>query len=198
VVSKQREPSTAAGRWARGWRLDRNPLRRASDRTETFVLVLLFVAFLVGAPLAALGSSAWAHTLAQRDLHAQLASRYLVTAVTTVAPASQSGSLVSAARARWTAPDGKVVTDELAVPDGSKTGTPVQIWTTDDGKVTTQPMNASGVGSLTVLGGVAGVIAFAALLTLSGALARWSIDRRRMAAWDSDWRMMGPRWTTRA
>jgi hypothetical protein len=31
-----------------------------------------------------------------------------------------------------------------------------------------------------------------------GVLARWSLDRRRMDAWEADWQSTGPRWTTRA
>ena len=62
--SKERKPrATLTGRFVRGRRFDRNPLRRAADRAETIVLALLLVAFLVGAPLAALASGAWAHAI---------------------------------------------------------------------------------------------------------------------------------------
>ena len=37
---------TRLGRFARGVRPDRNPLRRSSDRLETAVLALLVIAFL--------------------------------------------------------------------------------------------------------------------------------------------------------
>jgi hypothetical protein len=30
-----------------------------------------------------------------------------------------------------------------------------------------------------------------------GALGRRALDKRRMAAWDADWRATGPRWTAR-
>ena len=80
--SKERKPrATLTGRFVRGRRFDRNPLRRAADRAETIVLALLLVAFLVGAPLAALASGAWAHAMAQRAELAQAASRRQVTAV---------------------------------------------------------------------------------------------------------------------
>ena len=59
--SKERRPrTTPAGRFVRGRRFDRNPLRRPADRAETIVLALLLVAFLIGAPLAALASGSWA------------------------------------------------------------------------------------------------------------------------------------------
>ena len=63
--------ATCTSRFVRGRRFDRNPLRRAADRAETIVLALLLVAFLVGAPLAALASGAWAHAMAQRAELAQ-------------------------------------------------------------------------------------------------------------------------------
>jgi hypothetical protein len=44
------------------------------------------------------------------------------------------------------------------------------------------------VTELTVLGEVSGAAVVAALLGLCGLLARWSINRRRMASWDVDWR----------
>lgn len=49
---RQREPrATRTGRLVRQWRLDRNPLRRASDRADTVVLTMLVLAFVVSAPL---------------------------------------------------------------------------------------------------------------------------------------------------
>ena len=80
--SKERKPrATLTGRFVRGRRFDRNPLRRPADRAETIVLAVLLVAFLVGAPLAALASGSWAHAIAQRAELAQVASRRQVTAV---------------------------------------------------------------------------------------------------------------------
>jgi hypothetical protein len=29
-------------------------------------------------------------------------------------------------------------------------------------------------------------------------VTRWTLDKRRIAAWDAEWRSTGPRWTTRA
>jgi ABC-type Fe3+ transport system permease subunit len=203
--SKERKPrTTLTGRFVRGRRFDRNPLRRPADRAETIVLVLLLVAFLVGAPLAALASGAWAHTMAQRAALAQAATRRQVTAVVLAAPAAPAGpllgssDLVSVVRARWTAPDGTVVTSEMPVPIGTRAGATVPVWTTRDGQLTSPPMGDSQVASLAHLGEIAGAAAVALLLALVGIVARRSLDKRRMAAWDADWQSTGPRWTTRA
>jgi hypothetical protein len=59
-------------------------------------------------------------------------------------------------------------------------------------------MNDSQVAALTTLGAATGVTTLAAVLVLAGALARGSLNRRRLAGWDADWQATGPRWTTRA
>jgi hypothetical protein len=200
--SRQRKAGTTrTGRLVRGRRLDRNPLRRASDRAETLVLTLLVVAFLAGAPLAALASGAWAHALAQRTELAQTASRRQVTAAVQAAPAAPAaGSLDpdSLVQARWTAPDGAVMSGYLPVPAGTSAGATFRVWTTRNGQLTSHPMGSRQVAYLTDLGEATGAAAVAIVLALSGILVRWSLDRRRMAAWADDWQATGPRWTTHA
>jgi hypothetical protein len=106
--------------------------------------------------------------------------------------------MASVAPARWTAPDGMVVTGEMPVPVGTRAGATVPVWTTRDGQLTSHPISDSQVASLTDLGEMAGAAAVALLLALVGVLARRSLAKRRMAAWDADWQSTGPRWTTRA
>jgi len=200
--SKERKPrATLTGRFVRGRRFDSNPLRRPGDRAETIVLALLLVAFLVGAPLTALASGSWAHAIAQRAELAQVASRHQVTAVVLKAagPATAgSWNLSSVTSARWTAPDGTVVTGELPVPAYTSAGATVRVWTTRDGQLTSMPMGESQVAYLADLGEITGAATVALLLALVGVLARRSLDKRRMAAWESDWQSTEPRWTTRA
>ena len=200
--SKERRPrATPAGRFVRGRRFDRNPLRRPVDRAETIVLALLLVAFLVSAPLAALASGSWAHAIAQRAELAQMASRRQVTAVVlkVAGPATPgSWNLTSVTSARWTAPDGTVVTSELPVPAYTSAGVKVHVWTTRDGQLTSPPMSESQVASTKQLGEIAGAAAVAVLLAVVGVLARSSLDKRRMAALEADWQSTGPRWTTHA
>jgi hypothetical protein len=91
-----------------------------------------------------------------------------------------------------------VVTSELPVPVGTSAGATVSVWTTRDGQLTSLPMGESQVTSLTDLGEIAGAVTVALVLALVGVLARWSLDKRRMDAWEADWQSTGPRWTTRA
>jgi len=165
------------------------------------MLALLATVFLVAAPLAAQAAGGWAHAMAQRAELAQLASRSQVSAVIVTKPAPPTmaqEAFVSTAKARWTAPDGAVVTGLVPVPVGTEAGATVNVWTTRDGQPTSQPLNGPDVASLTVLGAATGVAALAAVLVLAGALARRSLNRRRLASWAADWKATGPRWTTRA
>jgi len=181
-------------------RFDRNPLRRATDRAETVVLILLAALFLAGAPLSALAAGAGVHSAAQREYLAQQASRYQVTATIERAAggAASGGDLTTDMMARWTMPDGTVKHAEMAVSIGYTPGDTLRVWTTRSGDLTTPPMAQAQVTSLTELATVAGAAALALVVAAAGVLARWWLNRRRIAAWDADWRVTGPRWTTRA
>ena len=130
----------------------------------------------------------------------QEASRRQVTAVvlTVAAPTADGEQLAWQAQARWRAPDGQEVTHEVPVPSGTTVGGKLQVWTDRTGDFTTAPLLDSQVADQTTSGEALGVIAAASVLTLAGALALWTLNKRRMAAWDADWHATGPRWTTRA
>ena len=201
--STQRKPrSSRLGRFVRGRRLDRNPLRRASDRAETVVLAALVAGFLAGAPFAAQASGAWVHATAQREQAAQESSRHQVPAVllTGASPTVRDSLAAPAfeAKARWTAPDGAKITSEIPAPSGTRAGATVRVWVTRDGALSDPPLLDSQVlGDVTFA--EAGAVAVLALTAgATGALARRSLDKRRMAGWDAEWRAAGPRWTTRA
>jgi len=156
------------GRWLRrlirGRRLDRNPLRRTSDRAETLILAGLMTAFLAGAPAAAIAGGSLMHGLAEHTRQAQLATRSQVTAVTLQAvpgpgQSRNTGFTRPAVEARWTAPDGKTVTGEVPVFLGTPAGAKVQVWTTASGKLADPPLEEAQVASLTTLGQVISVIA---------------------------------------
>lgn len=196
---KPRPGVTRLGRFVRRWRFDRNPLRRATDRVETAVLVLLVTAFLIGTPFAALAAGSWMHSMARQAQLAQEASRHQVTAsvlAVTAPPAGQN--LAWQAQARWRAPDGHEVTNEVPVPPDTVVGRKLQVWTDRTGDFTTAPLTNSQVAGQTAIGEGLGVITSAVVLTLAGGLALWALNKRRMAAWDADWHATGPRWTTRA
>jgi hypothetical protein len=191
------------GRFVRGRRPDRNPLRRASDRAETTVLALLVVVFIACAPFIALASGGWELARAHQAQLTEQASWHQVPAVVLRMSSGVQGgwgyaALAAQAQARWTAPDGRVVTGEIPVPYGTTAGTTVSLWTASDGEPTEPPLQDSQVSGCAYFAGTVSVAALAALLAAIGLLARRALDKRRMAAWDAEWRATGPRWTTRA
>jgi hypothetical protein len=191
--------ATRLGRFVRGRRPDRNPLRRGSDRVETAVLALLVIVFLAAAPFAALASGSWALARAHQAQLAERASSYQVPALVLKLEVPSGGAYGDpAAQARWTARDGTVITAEIAVPLGTTAGATQRLWTTADGQLINPPLEDSQVtGQAHVAEGLA-VVTLAVLLTITGLVTCWTLDKRRMAAWDAEWRSTGPRWTTRA
>jgi hypothetical protein len=188
------------GRFVRGRRLDRNPLRRPSDRAESAVLIVLVIVFIAAAPFAALACGAWARATAHQVQATQQVSTYQVPAVVLRVPqgSQASGYAAPEARARWTAPDGKVISDEVPVPAATAAGTVVRVWITRDGQLTDAPLQDTQVAGQADFAATAGVVALAAMLAVTGVLARRALDKRRIAAWDADWRATGRRWTRRA
>ena len=201
MSARKRQPgATRLSRFVRGQRLDRNPLRRATDRAETIVLTVLVILLLAGGPFAALATGSWTHAMAGRTQLAQEASRRQVTAVVvSVAPPSAGDwGLTWQAKARWRAPDGREVTDEIPVPSSTAVGATLPVWTDLSGGFTTAPLLDSQVAGQVVTGEILGVISLAGVLAVAGALILSRINKRRMANWDADWRATGPRWTARA
>jgi len=200
MSSGTRKPrASRLGRFARGRQPDRNPLRRGSDRIETAVLAALIIAFAAAAPFTAQATGAWVHAIAHRVQATQQASWHQATAVLLNAAPAVSGKtrFLPQVKAWWTAPDGKKVTGQVSVQPGTRAGTTVPVWTTRDGQLTDPPLQDSQVADQVVSAEIAGVLALAIVLTVTGLLARRALDKRRMAAWDADWRTTEPRWTTR-
>jgi hypothetical protein len=188
------------GRFIRGRRLDRNPLRRTSDRVETAVLAALVVTFLVAGPLVALACGSTVHATAQRTQVAERSSRYQIRAVVlNEASQENTGNVrltpeIPEVRVRWSAPEGNVVTGEVPVSPGTADHTTVLLWTTRDGQLTDPPLTGSQVAARTWLAAVVGDVILASLLAIAGLLVRLIIDRRQKALWDADWITTGPRW----
>jgi hypothetical protein len=192
-------PATRLGRFVRGRRADRNPLRRGSDRVETAVLVLLVIVFLAAAPFVALASGSWALAMAHQAQLAERASSFQVPAHVLKLEAPGGGAYGGpAAQVRWTAHDGTVITADIAVPFGVAAGSTQWLWTTADGQLTNAPLEDSQVTGQAHIAEGFSVVTLAVLLTAAGLVTRWTLDKRRMAAWDTEWRSTGPHWTTRA
>jgi hypothetical protein len=149
-------------RLARALGLDRNPLRRATDRAEAWIRVGLVGIFLIAGPMAALSAGQWAYhagiTVAQ--MHAAPTHR--------VKPAALRQAPTN--------------TDLLRAGKGAG----------GRGEGTGPSARTSGVlAAVMTLAALA--LALLAVLRLALAL----LSRRRLAAWETAWSRVGPRWSKR-
>ncbi|WP_438290504.1 Rv1733c family protein [Streptomyces sp. HUAS TT7] len=189
----------------RRWRWRHNPLRRRSDTIEAWTRVVLGTALFLGAPLAGSLAGLTMYDQAQATAAQQRASRHLVRATVLedvpTSPASTDGAAtrqVSPVAVRWTTSDGRTVTGNVKMPEGTRSGSPTDIWVDTHDRTTTAPRSSSDSRAQAM--GVGGVTTTAAGLAVGGLwLAfRSTANRRRMAEWERDWAVTGPQWGLRS
>lgn len=191
VRGLQRLRCTVRGLWP-----DHNPLRRASDRAEAVVLAALLVAFLAGAPLTALLAGQWAASAGARAVTASPAASYRVPAVLLTDTPYQAYAWPDAyVPARWTAPGGTPHTGIVSAPLGTPRGATVMIWTDRAGQVLAPPVSPVQIGSQALLAAAVAPLILAFVLVSVGMLVHQQLERRRLAAWEADWRATGPAWS---
>ena len=174
----------------------RNQLRRPYDRIEGAIFLALSVAFLV----AMVGTSVLSVRLYQSQ-RAETAGLRPATAI--LIQAGPDGRMAPGeVLARWPAPGGRTRSGELtAVTDpvlsSTAAGTRIPVWLNRDG----QPMAPPPGPALMIVDAL-----LTAFIATAGAalgllmcywLCRVTLDRRRLAAWESAWSLTGPRWTSR-
>jgi hypothetical protein len=162
-------------------------------------MALLIAAFLVGAPVAAFAAGHAAAVTGSRIERAQAGWRS-VAAIVLRNAAADSQPMFQAALdprvpARWTAPDGAARTGKIYAPAGAKAGSRVLVWVDGSGRLTDVPLRPGDVAEETALAALLTTVAVAAVLGVAGLVARWVLDRRRLAAWDARWKATGPQWT---
>jgi hypothetical protein len=192
------QATTQAGRLRRRLREfwpDRNPLRRRWDRTEAVILGGLLAAFLVVGTLAALIAGRSAYDGALHSRHAELATWRQVPAVLLATASEQEAGFYASAKARWIAPDGVRRTGQVFALAGSPAGTTVKVWVDPAGRLVGPPLQPSQVQGQAVLAAVLAVMTVAMVLWGAGLAAHCAADRRRLAAWEDEWRAIGPKWS---
>ena len=115
-------------RAVRGLWPDRNPLRRTVDRVEAVVVGALAVAFLAGAPLAAVAAGHFSYAIISRTARAQQTAWHQVPAVPLTGIPADGYGFVAMVRARWTSPDGTRRTGMVPAPPVAQAGGTVRVW----------------------------------------------------------------------
>ena len=188
--------SRLGGLW-RELRPDRNPLRRACDRAEAVLLAVLLTAFLIGVPLAAVVAGEWQYSTALRVERAQAAWHLVSAVLLATAPAPGYAGYEAAVPATWAVPGGARRTGAIAAPAGTPAGAAVTLWVDASGRPRGTPLRGGQVVGQAIVTAVIAVAAVGLSLLCIAALARWVLARRRLAAWDAEWRVIGPQWTSR-
>lgn len=190
-----------ASSFARRLGLDRNPLRRGTDRAEAWLRIALVLAFLIGAPLAAWGAGSWAESVAPTAAHLQLAGGHRVPATLLRGVPGNPDQWFTVrfawVKARWAVPGGPMQTGFVRAPVGSRKGSTVQVWLDRSGKPTEPPLPSSQIrGWVLMMAVLAPAVLALLLLAVMGILGR-ILDRRRLASWGHAWSAIGPQWTRR-
>jgi hypothetical protein len=188
-------------RYARWLALDHNPLRRPSDRLEVVLRLLILIMILAGVPLASIAVGRAVDHAGIRQVQTERAADHQARAVLTQAapahgsPDPYSGTQTVWVAARWVAPDGTIHYGPVLANAGANKGSTVGIWTNDAGTATDPPdSHGDVVSNVFIASAATGLLLIVALVGLD-ALGRCLIYRRRMRAWDAEWRWTGPRWT---
>jgi hypothetical protein len=188
-------------RFARWLALDHNPLRRPADRLEVVLRLIVLIVILAGVPLASIGAGRAVDHMSIRQAHAEQAADHQVAAVLIQsAPAHGSpdpytGIQIAWVAARWVAANGTIHYGSVLAAAGAGKGSTIALWTNASGAATDPPeTHGDIVSNVFVVSTSTALMLIVALVGLQG-LGRCLLDRRRMTAWETEWRSTGPRWT---
>jgi hypothetical protein len=190
-------PRVATGRMSRLARMlaGRNPLRRRIDRFEGAVLVALTAVFAVAVAVAAIVG---VHTYQSQQAAARV--HPAVAVLTQSGPPAGSFPRVGQAQARWASPGGERsgVLTTVTVPaiSGAAAGTRVAVWLNPSGQPVAPPAGPAVMIIYALITGAAVTGVAGVALLIAYALARYVLDRRRLAGWEIAWAKTGPSWTT--
>ena len=97
--------------------------------------------------------------------------------------------------ARWQPPGQPPRTGEVLAVVGARKGSTVRTWIDPSGKVTDPPVDQRFiVGNVWVAVMTTCLVSWMLLLA-AGMLGHRMLDRRRLRAWEGEWRATGPQWS---
>jgi hypothetical protein len=177
-----------------------NPLRRTSDRIESWFFRFLMLVLALGLPVASASAGLTAYESSMRTVQAQSADRQEVTArLTSDTEAARGGAADALQRAqvRWTDKDGKERTGTASVKSGAPKGATVRVWVDREETISSPPITADNATATGWLVGAMTAVAVATWVFAARAGMRLVLDRRRYAQWGTDWDLVEPLWSAR-
>ena len=195
------KPDRSLARLARWLGFDRNPLRRGTDRVEAALRLVIILLAVVAVPAAAVAAGRWADHYGLRLAQTQRAANHQVTAVL-LEDAPESGisnpytnEQTSWVSARRQPPGQPSRTGQVLALAGARKGSTVQTWIDPSGAVTDPPPDHRFIVGDVWLAVTATCLLSWMLLLAAGVLVRRVLDRRRLRAWEAEWRASGPLWS---
>jgi hypothetical protein len=188
-------------RLARWLGFDRNPLRRGTDRVEGALRLVMIIMVVAVVPAMAVAAGRWTYHYVVHEAQAQQAVDHQVTAVLLHdAPAigvpDPYTSLQTAwVPARWQPPGQLPRTGEVLAVAGARKGSMVRTWIGPSGAVTDPPLDHRVIRGNVLMAVMATLLVSSVLLLAAASLARRMLDRRRLRAWEAEWRTSGPLWS---
>ena len=188
-------------RLARWLGFDRNPLRRGTDRVEGALRLVMIILAVLAVPAASVAAGRWADHYALHQAQVQRTVDHQVTAVLLRdAPAIGTPDPYTSVQtawvpARWQPPGQPPRTGEVLAVVGARKGSTVRTWIDPSGAVTDPPLDHHVVAGDVVMAVTATLLLSGLLLMAAWALARRLLDRRRLRAWETEWRASGPQWS---
>ena len=180
---------------------DRNPLRRGTDRVEAALRLVLILLAVVAVPVAAVAAGRWADHYALHRAQAQQAVNHQVTAVlledapATGVPDPYTSVQTTWVPARWQPPGQPPRTGQVLALIGARKGSTVQTWVDPSGTVTDPPLERRVIVGDVWLAVMATCLMSLLALLVASVLVRRGLDRRRLRAWEAEWRASGPLWS---
>ncbi|MGA5300006.1 hypothetical protein ACPCHT_08765 [Nucisporomicrobium flavum] len=184
------------------WR--RAPLRRRSDTVQAWLTLVMIVATLGAGPWLGWWAATTTYTAQvragewEREHHRPVAAVSVEDAPGAYAEAgaTSADSPDVPVAVRWTGPDGAVRSGTGEVAPGTRAGSTVTVWIDEQGSEVPRPRwRNPGIDAT-----VAGTLAVTALAAFLGGVRRivvWGLDRRRLRSWETEWLVVGPRWSRR-
>lgn len=196
MSTSPRTNTTKSRKWL--WRWRSNPLKRRSDRIETWVGLAAAAVMAVSAPVTgAMAADALGDGLRDRsDL------RRTSAVLVENAPGSDGLSPVTSnptvpAKVRWKSPDGHSRTGRAPVEAGTSEGTRVTVWLNEHGQPRKPPPKDGEITGESAAAGGATAVATCFAVGSGCWLVRRRLDAVRAKNWEQEWATVGPWWTRR-
>ena len=196
-----RRPGESLARLARWLGFDRNPLRRGTDRVEGALRLVMIIVVVAVVPATAVAAGRWADHYVLHQAQAQQAADHQVTAVllrdapATGTPDPYTSVQTAWVPARWQPPGQPPRTGEVLAVAGARKGSTVRTWIGPSGAVTDPPLDHRVIRGDVLMAVTATLLVSGLLLLGAAGLARRMLDRRRLRAWEAEWRTSGPLWS---